>query len=176
MSRNTKLSYKAVEQFLYPNIPREIEDEILTTYANYNVEADMTTMELSSYFTELQMPKELYKLLNYQDLCIDGTNVVDFDNLVRATYHLLVFMDNQETIDEQWLLLVEFSGRGERFPRVNLRNHVLSIKDLQKISNAIGGDNGHLVDMMSCATNGKRVFITYLDFAYLLGKLGKLRY
>lgn len=83
-------------------------------------------------------------------------------------------MDNATVIDSQWSMLVQGCGRDKQFPNVTLRNHVLSIKDLQKIANSINVDGSRLIDMMSCATQGKRVFLTWLDFAYLLGKMGHL--
>ncbi|CUS23441.1 LAQU0S10e00452g1_1 [Lachancea quebecensis] len=174
MNKTRSKSYNSILEFLNPKIPSEIEDDILGAFANYSIESDMTARDLPEYFKELQMPTEMTKLIQPQDLCLEDTNIVDFDKLLKTTFHLLIFMNNAEIIDTQWMMLVQGCGRDTQFPHVALRNHVLSIKDLQKIANSINVDGGHLIDMMSCATQGKRVYITWMDFAYLLGKLGHL--
>lgn len=172
-----ELSYKKVEAFLKAPVPQDIEDEILAAYATYSLEHDMTSGDLVSYFEDLQLPRGLYKMVRKGDLSVEGTNVVDFERLLRCTYHLLVFMDNEQVIDEMWGLLVQGSGRDQSFPQVQLRDHVLSIKDLQKISNFVGIERASgIVEMISCATGGKTVYMTYLDFAYVMGKLGYLRF
>ncbi|SCW02807.1 LAFE_0F14708g1_1 [Lachancea fermentati] len=172
----SKKSYNDVLAFTNPKIPSEVEDEILTEFANYSIEHDMTVRNLDSFFGDLQMPKDLTKMVNRPSLCIEGTDFIDFDKLLKQTYHLLVYMDNLTVIDTQWEMLVHTSGRDTQFPSVSLRNHVLSIKDLQKVANSINMDSHHLVEMMSCATQGQRVYITWMDFAYLLGRLGQLTY
>lgn len=172
-----ELNYKKVEAFLKAPVPQDIEDEILGVYATYSLEHDMTCNELTGYFEDLQLPRELYKMVPKDDLTVEGTNVVDFERLMRCTYHLLVFMDNEQVIDEMWELLVNACGRDKSFPKVKLRDHILSIKDLQKVSNYVGMDQASgIVEMISCATSGRRVFMTYLDFAYVMGKLGYLRF
>lgn len=171
------MNYKKVESFIRAKIPQDIEDEILAVYANYSIEHDMTTDELSSYFKELQLSEDFSKLVAPSDLSLEGTNVIDFDKLLQCTYHLLIFMDNEDVVDEMWKLMIHASGREQAFPLVKLRNHVLSIKDVQKISNFVGTESSEgIIEMVSCATSGKRVYITYLDFAYILGKLGYLRF
>ncbi|SCU89079.1 LANO_0D03862g1_1 [Lachancea nothofagi CBS 11611] len=167
-------AYTDVLEFLNPKIPSEIEDDILGAFATYSIESDMTSADLRSYFEDLQMPRELTKMVNDRDLCIEGTNIVSFEKLLKTTFHLLVFMNNAEIVDTQWSMLVQACGRDAQFPHVALRSHVLSIKDLQKVANSISMDNGRLIEMMSCATNGTRVYVTWLDFAFLLGKLGHL--
>ncbi|SCV01103.1 LAME_0G14070g1_1 [Lachancea meyersii CBS 8951] len=167
-------AYGDVLEFMNPKVPSEIEDDILGAFATYSIESDMTSANLNDFFSDLQMPRDITKMVNAQDVCVEGTNVVSFDKLLKSTFHLLIFMNNAEIVDTQWSMLVVACGRDKRFPHVALRSHVLSIKDLQKIANSINMDNGHLVEMMSFATSGKRVFMTWLDFAYLLGKLGHL--
>lgn len=171
------LNYKKVEAFMKVKIPQEIEDEILAVYANCSMEHDMTIKELDFYFSELQLSKELRKMVSPSELSIPDTDIIDFERLLQCTYHLLIFMDNEEIIDEMWRLLIHASGRDVSFPQVLLKNHVLSLKDVQKMSNSVGAESSDgIIEMVSCATSGKRVYITYLDFAYILGKLGYLRF
>lgn len=172
-----EVSYESVEKFLQAKIPQDIEDEILVAYATYNMDHDMVTADLEGYFEDLQLPRQLYRMIRKGEITLEGTDLIDFERLLKCTYHLLIFMDNQDTIDEQWTLLIQASGRDNSFPKVKLRNHVLSIKDMQKISSVVGIDQSTgVIEMVSCATSGKRVYITYLDFAYILGKLGYLRF
>ncbi|AET39154.1 Rad33p Ecym_4074 [Eremothecium cymbalariae DBVPG len=172
-----KLSYDTVSSFMRAKIPQEIEDELLMAYANCTEGQDDLNMEdIGLFFEELGLSKQWYKMVRKDMVCIEGTRVVDFEKLMDITYRLLVFMDNERTIDEQWSLLVRYSGRDEQFPQVKLRNHVLSAKDLQKCMVQVQMSGSAVVDMVSGVTKGPRVYVTYLDFAYLLGKLGYLRF
>lgn len=172
-----ELSYEQVEKFVNSKIPEELEDEILAVYAKYSMEHDMTVQELKSYFADLQLPPVWVSMVKTTEVVVEGTDVVDLDKLLQSTYHLLIFMDNEEAIDQLWQLLVSASGRDQAFPQVKLKHHVLSIKDIQRASNSVGLDQAQgIVEMMSCATGGQRVYMTYLDFAYILGKLGYLRF
>lgn len=172
-----ELNYEKVQAFMKVRVPAEIEDEILAAYASCSLDHDMTVDDLETYFDQLQLPRDLYKMIPAADLVVEGTKVVDFTKLLSGTYHLLIFMDNDKIITEMWSLLVEGSGRDRAFPAVKLKNHVLSLKDLQKIRNYVGIDQSvGIIEMISVATDGKRVYMTYLDFAYILGKLGYLRF
>lgn len=172
-----ELKYEQVEKFLHVKIPEELEDEILAVYAKYSMEHDMTTEELTEYFQDLQLPSRWYQMVRVKEVVVEGTNIIDLDKLLQSTYHLLIFMDNEEMIDQLWGLVISASGRDISFPNVELKKHVLSIKDLQKANTSAGLEQSHgLVEMMSCATGGKRVYMTYIDFAYILGKLGNLRF
>ncbi|SMN17811.1 similar to Saccharomyces cerevisiae YML011C RAD33 Protein involved in nucleotide excision repair [Maudiozyma saulgeensis] len=172
-----RLSYEKVSQFANVKVPQDIEDEMLNVYATYSIEHDMNTNDLEPYFKDLELPKDLYKLIRKEDLVIEGTNIIDFQLLIRSTYHILIYIDNGDVIKNLWTTMIKNSGRDVQFPNTKLTDHVLSVKDLQKISNVIGvSDQSGLIQMMSCATEGNRLFITYLDFASVLGKLGLLRY
>lgn len=171
-----KLDYSQVLKFVNINIPQDLEDEFLTEYARITGEKDLAIDDLFDYYTELQLNPELFKLMDKSMVCIEGTNIVDFDKLLKSAYHLLIFMDNEHLIDKQWSTLIEHSQRSKKFQNIPLKNHVITIKDLQDILIQLNMDQSQIVDMISCITNGKRDFITYIDFAYLLGKMGSLRY
>ena len=185
MSGKKSLDYSIVENFLNCKIPQEIEDEILETFAKYSMEHDMDTTDLINYFEDLQMPHELYKLVRTEDVVIENTKVIDFDKIVRVTYHLLIYMNNEDVVTSFWNLLLRNSGRLDNFPNVKLKDHILSIKDLQKIdtllNNNTSGNKSNdnkfdIIGMMPCATGGSRVYMTYLDFANVLGRLGYLQF
>ena len=173
----SRLNYQQVTKFINAPVPREIEDDILEAFAKNSLESDMTVNNLDSYFNDLQLPKILCSKIRKEDLCLEGTNVIDFERIISYTYHILIFMDNEATIDEMWKLLVRQCARDVEFPNVLLKNHVLSIKDIQKVANTVGMEKGFgIIEMMSMATSGSRVYMTYLDFAFVLGKLGYLRF
>ncbi|CAD6641939.1 BAH_G0039670.mRNA.1.CDS.1 [Saccharomyces cerevisiae] len=176
MSKSTNVSFERVELFENPKVPIEVEDEILEKYAESSLDHDMTVNELPRFFKDLQLEPTIWKLVRNEDVIIEGTDVIDFTKLVRCTCQLLILMNNLTVIDDLWSMLVRNCGRDVDFPQVALRDHVLSVKDLQKISNLIGADQSSgTIEMISCATDGKRLFMTYLDFGCVLGKLGYLK-
>lgn len=172
-----KLTYERVSRFSKIKVPQDIEDEMLNVYATYSIEHDMNTHDLEAYFKDLELPRDLYKLVRKEDLVIEGTDIIDFESLIRNTYYILIYIDNEDVINSLWGSMVKNCGRDKKFPNIQLSDHVLSVKDLQKISNVVGmADQSGLIQMMSCATEGNRLYLTYLDFAAVLGKLGLLRY
>ena len=172
-----KLGYDTVSRFLNAKIPGELEDELLVAYATCTEgQDDMTAAQLPAFFEDLQLPKEWYELVSPSRVCIEGTDIVDFEKLMSATYRLLIFMDNEKTIDEHWELLLGASQRAERFGRVPARKQAVTLKDLQRCAAHVGMEPEQSVEMLAWATGGSRVYVTYLDFAYLLGKLGYLHF
>ncbi|CAI1625024.1 hypothetical protein SEUBUCD646_0M01340 [Saccharomyces eubayanus] len=176
MSKSSSVSYKRVELFENPKVPSEVEDEILEKYAESSLDHDMTVNELPIFFQDLQLEPTICKLVRNEEVVIEGTEVIDFAKLIRCTCQLLILMNNLTVIDDMWSMLIRSCGRDVDFPQVALRDHVISVKDLQKISNLIGTDQSEgTIEMISSATDGKRLFMTYLDFACVLGKLGYLK-
>lgn len=160
MSKSTNVSYERVELFENPKVPIEVEDEILEKYAESSLDHDMTVNELPRFFKDLQLEPTIWKLVRNEDVIIEGTDVIDFTKLVRCTCQLLILMNNLTVTDDLWSMLIRNCGRDVDFPQVALRDHVLSVKDLQKISNLIGADQSSgTIEMISCATDGKRLFI-----------------
>ncbi|BAO40629.1 DNA repair protein RAD33 [Kluyveromyces marxianus] len=170
------LSYDTIDKWEHAHMPYEIEDEVLNLYVKFTEESELKWVDIALFYEQLEVPKEWVSLLEPRDLCIDGLDVIDFDKLMDTTYRLLIFMDNAAIIDKQWELLLRYSGRMEQFPNVSLRKHVLSVKDVQKAAVQVDMDQSMIVSMVSWATNGERVFVTYIDFAHCLGKMGVLRY
>lgn len=176
-STKKQISYSQIDAFDKATLPVEIEDEILGAYSVFATEEqDMKRSQVVDFFNMLKLPKDLYHLVHTKNLCIEGTDIVDFERLLKDTYYLLIYMDNIELIDDLWALLVHSTGRDERYPNVQLRNHILSVKELQKSFNYCGIDQTReIVEMVAVATDGERVYMDYLDFARILGRLGLLR-
>lgn len=176
MRKKNDVSYDTITRWNEARMPTEIEDEVLSIYLSFTEEGEFKWADISSFYMELQISKSWYGLLEFKDLCLDGIDVIDFEKLLDVTYRLLIFMDNESIIDKQWELLLKYTGRLQQFPKVALRKHVISVKDVQKAAVQVDMDQHIILSMVSWATNGERVFVTYLDFAKLLGKMGLLRY
>ena len=84
-------------------------------------------------------------------------------------------------------MLLKSSGRLDNFPNVKLKDYILSVKDLQKIDTLLNNSNNcgssksntnkiDIIGMILCVTRGSRVFMTYLNFANILGRLGYLQF
>ncbi|CDO92056.1 unnamed protein product [Kluyveromyces dobzhanskii CBS 2104] len=175
--RNKKsFDFDSISKWDEAKMPAEIEDEVLSLYARFTEEGELKWSVMSKFYTELQIGSEWYTLLEPKDLCLEGIDVIDFEKLLDVTYRVLVFMDNAAVIDKQWRLLLQYSGRLQQFPNVTLRKHVMSVKDVQKAAVQVDLDQHIILPMVSWATNGERVFVSYLDFAKVLGKMGLLRY
>ncbi|KAL6941208.1 hypothetical protein ACO0RG_002328 [Hanseniaspora osmophila] len=194
-SRPQQLNYHKIEQFTNPkSVPKDIEEEVLTCYVDFNIEHDMTIYDLQPFFEKLQLPHNIYKFVMYKgekELCVEGTNIIDFDKLLIETYHLLIYMDNVAVIDEYWSLLVESCQRDQQFPQVKLKDHVIGLKQLRAIINNVNGSGEEetasgstmpLIQMMKAVSSppqksgADKLFINYLDFAFMLGKIGLLKF
>ena len=110
------------------------------------------------------MPEELTKLVRRDEVVIPGTDVIDFSKIVKITYWLLIFMDNAAIVDDFWQLLVTCSGRDKQFPNVEWKDHVLGPNELKRIADFADMDDssGVLDQLMKCATQGNRRYITCL--------------
>lgn len=169
-------SYDCIAKWNNARMPEEIEEEVLNLYVKYSEEHEFKWDVIHRFYEELEIDKELVGLLESRDLCLEGLDVIDIDKLIDVTYKLLIYMDNQNTIDAQWSLLLRYTGRLESFPQVRLRKHVISVKDIQKAAVQVDMDQSLILPMVTWATSGLKVFVNYLDFAQLLGKMGILRY
>lgn len=167
----------SIDQFKKYRIPTEIEDEILVVFSHHiNEDGDLLQNTLSGFFQELQLDSDLVALIDTDRLLIDDTKVVDFDLLMKQIGYILIYMNNLDIIDQYWSLLIKNSGKAE--PQQHMtsdRNCKFYVKDLQKIVNVVGGQF-NIIDLITVANNGERTYITYLDFAVVLGKLGYLKY
>ncbi len=89
MSSKVKLTYEQVKKFTEAKIPDEVEDEILTRYAEFSLEGDMVVKDMVPYFESLELPRRFYKHVRKDQVVIEGTDIVDFDKLLKLTYHKL---------------------------------------------------------------------------------------
>lgn len=167
----------SIDQFNRYRIPTTVEDDILAVFANHiNEEGDLLQDEVPSFFQELQLEQDLTSLIDVKDLLIDDTNLVDFDQLMKQTGYILIYMNNADIIDQYWTLMIKNCGKDKSMPQIsNLRRQQLYVKDLQKIINVVGGQF-NIIELLTVANQGKKIYISYLDFAMVLGKLGYLKY
>ena len=50
-------------------------------------------------FENLQIPRESYKLFRIEDIVIEDTKMVDFVKIVKVTFHLFLYMNNEDVIN-----------------------------------------------------------------------------
>ena len=50
-------------------------------------------------FENLQIPRESYKLFRIEDIVIEDTKMVDFVKIVKVTFHLFLYMNNEDIIN-----------------------------------------------------------------------------
>lgn len=113
------------------------------------------------------------KRLNSSELTIEGTDIVDFDKLLSKSYQLIVIRDNRHLIQQTWeLLQTALSDSKEN----TSSSTSLNFKELKAISDDVksGVSDSLLIDMIAVATEGGGVDVNFVDFAYILGKLGEL--
>lgn len=143
----------------------------MDAFANYSMDTDMKSAQVSSYFKDLHIPTQFVignKRVRVDQLVIEGTDVVDFDKLLNKSYHLLLFRDNAREIENTWAQLLDSIG--------DLGKSTLNFSDLQKLDADLRTSISDtlLLDMVAVATEGQGLDITMTDFAYIMGKLGQL--
>jgi hypothetical protein len=171
--RSKYITKKTVTEFTNPErLPTHIEDEILEALANYSIEHDMDTSDLAQYFKDIKVPNIFIvgnKRLNPDGLVIEGTKIIDFDKLMIVSYHLILFRNNRDLIQQTWKLLLSEQKSKDLTSSINLTQ----LQDINENAR-IGISTPLLLDMIALATDGRSVTMSIVDFAYVLGKLNKL--
>lgn len=160
------------------------------------------TLGIAEDFSKLTVLKH-YKNITIDSQ--NNSRIVDFDKLLHYVHKLLIFMENQITILEYWKLVL-FNiplkrAAIEKQPNLNEVNWFLeiinvkemkSIEEMDKINSSNDSKNDKAnkkneltkdsqifvmaLKMIKVASTTESLYITYLDFAHLLGKLGLLDY
>ncbi|XBW36074.1 hypothetical protein QEN19_001649 [Hanseniaspora menglaensis] len=133
-----------------------------------------------------------------------NTKIVDFDKMLHNIHKLLIFMENESIIMEYWKLIlfnVPFKKNAiekkNDLSKINWFMEIINVKDLKNIEemskiqtlldkqNKSKAAKDYSVDsqtfllalkMIKVASATETLYITYLDFAHLLGKLGLLNF
>ncbi|CAM9020289.1 unnamed protein product [Wickerhamomyces anomalus] len=176
VKKKSYVNKRTISQFVKPEkIPPDIEDEILEAFTNYSLEDDMRVENLKSYYSDLKIPKLFIignKRIDARHMIIEGTDIIDFDKLLVKSFQLIIFRNNKHIIQQNWDLLqnsLKEFGKTEKLNGLNYKN-------LKNISEDVktGISDPILLDMVAVATDGEGVDVNFIDFAYILGKLGEL--
>ncbi|ODV96733.1 hypothetical protein PACTADRAFT_48549 [Pachysolen tannophilus NRRL Y-2460] len=165
-------------------IPSSIEDLILDKYTDFCYNSDTEDLESNQLFgflkNYLKIPDVLLQGFNPTRYQIDGeTNVVDIDKLVKYGGLLLIMKNNLEIIKSYWKLLVKYMSDD-----FNLQNDKevfefkIHLDDLMKLRDSINDDSNEnaLIDMIAVGSDGEKVFVNFVDFGKILGKIGELNF
>lgn len=196
---NTEKSIKA-------KLDESIEAEIAQNFFNImqeNQGSDFLRHYIPELFGRLGLLPDFTKLMvlkHTHQILVEDTNVVDFDKLVHFIHKLLIFMDNETVIMEYWkLILFNIDGRSQKINHsinsgtISWYMEMISTKDLNSIeemsklssksedkSNKESkfSDDSLLLacKMIKTGSCTSTLYVTYIDFAHLLGKMGFLEY
>lgn len=159
------------------NIPEEYESELIDIYTNFTEEIpDIKLEELPKLLkNELHIPEELIpNQEEFRSWLIDGTEIVDFEKWLYNGYFWLLLNNHIGEVDMIWSDIwssLDTSSHTERIE--SLRTRKLYLADIRNLIK-IGKLDASAVGMLQTAGNGK-VFVTYIDFYVLLGRLGMFK-
>lgn len=160
------------------------------------------TLGISDDFSKLTILKH-YKNITIDSQ--NNARIVDFDKILHYIHKLLIFMENQVTILEYWKLVLfniplkrAAIEKHQNLSQVNWFLEIINVKEIKSIEEmdkissskiiknnkvnknyAVTKDSQIFVlalKMIKVASTTDSLYITYLDFAHLLGKLGLLDY
>lgn len=162
-------------------IPEDDETELLDIYTKLTEEKpDIEVNDLAGILeNEFRIPVELVP--SAQELhswAIEGTNVVDFEKWLYNGYFWLLLNKYIDDVDmlwqDVWAALDPVTAKNgvEQVQRDRdaLRSQRLYLLDVKKLIE-VGKLDASAVSMLQTAGNGK-VYIGYVDFFVLLGRLG----
>lgn len=156
------------------NIPEEYETLLIDIYTkSTEINPDILIEEIPNLLrNELNVPEALIHVNEneFKSWAIDGTNILDFEKWLYNGYFWLILSGNLGTVDMLWNDIWAALGVNDTRNDSNLRVNKLYLKDVKKLIE-IGKLDGNAMGMLQTAGNGK-VYIDYIDFFKLLGRLG----
>lgn len=165
------------------NIPQKYEDILLDGYTNFceikntdDIKLDNLAEAIEKY---IGVPFKLIPDKNeLRSWCIDNTEIVDFEKWLYNGYLWLKIVENMDIADDYWKMILkllnggsEKSNGNENELDDNDRFKKLYLNDVKKLVK-IGRIDADIIGMLQTASRGK-VFINYIDFVVLLGRLGE---
>lgn len=196
----------STEKFIKAKLDESIEAEIAQNFFNILQEhqsSDFLKQYIPELFDRLGLIPDFTKLMvlkHAYQILVENTNVVDFDKLLHFIHKLLIFMDNEAVIMEYWkLILFNIDGRSQKINHlisggaINWYMEIITTKDLDSIAEMSKLSNNNedkaskgpkisddslllackMIKTGSCTST---LYVTYIDFAHLLGKMGFLDY
>lgn len=185
---------ETIEQEIAQNFFNIMQENKSSDFFKHYITFLFENLGISSEFNKLMVLKHVYQVL------IEDTNVVDFDKLLHFVHKLLIFMENETIIMEYWKLIL-YNIENKRscineaiqndsmnwYMQMITTKDLNSIEEMSKIANANddkGKKTSHKVTntlllvckMIKTASGTSSLYVTYIDFAHLLGKMGLLEY
>lgn len=155
-------------------IPDEYEMKLLDMYTKLTeTDPDIKDYEIPNILeNEFNIPKEIIPIDKsfLKSWNIIGTNIVDFEKWLYNGYFWLLLSNHIEDIDMLWQDIWAALDKYKDEKKENLRNSKLFLVDVKKLIE-IGKLDASAIGMLQTAGNGK-VYINYIDFFILLGRLG----
>lgn len=156
------------------NIPDEYESILIDIYTQRTAEIpDIISDQINNILQEkFKLPNEI--LPTKEELkkwTIDGTNILDFEKWLYNGYFWMILSENIDDVDIIWNDLWGNLNNNDNMD--NIRTKKLYLSDINKLNN-IGKLEANAIGMLHTAGNGK-LYVTYVDFFILLGRLGILQ-
>lgn len=162
--------------FISGKLPASVEDFIVDKYSDHCVENDSEDLlgsELLDFCqNRLNLPLRLIENIEPSSLVIEETDILDFDAFLQTVGMLVMLLPYLSYIDSLWTMFVKTVAPQEK----DVFAYRIHLDDMVKVRHAINDSTptGVLLDMVSLASNGKRVYINYADFAVIMGRIGEL--
>lgn len=160
------------------NIPQKYEDILLDGYTNFcelkntdDIKLDDLAEAIEKY---IGVPFKLIPDENeLKDWCIENTKIVDFEKWLYNGYLWLKIVENMDIADTYWKMILKLLNSGNNNGDLgdNERFKKLYLNDVKKLVK-VGKIDADIIGMLQTASKGK-VFINYVDFVVLLGRLGE---
>lgn len=165
-------------------IPEDYETELLDIYTKCTEETpDIKIDELGSILEhEFRIPSEIIPdMESLKSWAIEGTDVVDFEKWLYNGYFWLLLKNHIGDVDMLWQdvwsaldsVSSEKDARKTHTDKDALRSEKLYLSDVKKLIE-LGKLEASAVGMLQTAGNGK-VYVGYVDFFVLLGRLGAFK-
>lgn len=155
------------------NIPDEYESVLIDIYTKYtSITPDITIDQINGILhDEFNVPIEILPSNDeLEKWVIEGTNILDFEKWLYYGHFWMILSENIDDVDILWNDL--WGNLGVVTEGKNIRERKLYLAEITKL-NKIGKLDANAIGMLQTAGNGK-LFITYIDFFILLGRLGIL--
>lgn len=161
------------------NIPEEYETLLIDIYTKYTEEAPDIDISLLPELMEndLNVPREIVPTQSeLKSWAIEGTEILDFEKWLYNGFFWLLLGDHTEDIDLLWIDIWSNLTEGKSSDissleqKESLRAKKLYFADITKLI-SIGKIDASAMGMLQTGGNGK-LFVTYVDFFIILGRLG----
>lgn len=152
-------------------IPEEYETVLLDIYTSHTEESeDIHLSQLRDILIDdLKLPNEVVpNEAELKSWTIEKTDILDFEKWLYNGHFWLCLSNHLKDVDMLWDDL--WTALGTKGNPEEIRKKVLHLTDVKKLID-IGKLDANSVEMLQTVSEGK-LYVTYVDFFRLLGRLG----